>query len=96
MTDQTPMVRIPQKWPLYTFVVAIIGASIFYADMRTATSENSAKLAKHEGKLEGLDARTQIHALELATSRVNQENIIKLLTEMKQDLRDLKRDGSPR
>lgn len=92
MSDQTQMVRIPQRWPLITFVTFIAGASIFYADMRTAMSENSVKLSKHEGKLEGLDARTQIHALELATSRVNQENIIKLLTEMKQDLRELKKD----
>ena len=94
MSDPQPMVRIPQKWPLYTFVTAIVFASIWYADMRTAAKDNAEKIAKHEVRLEGLTAKQGAHELELATSRVNQENMLRILAEMRQDLREIKKQGS--
>ena len=97
MTDQShqDMVRIPTRWPIVTFVTGVVLATGFYFDTRASSKDNAEKIMEQKIQIESIRSKQALQELDILSSRVHQDNILKLLSEMKQDIREIKLQRSP-
>ena len=88
------MVRIPTRWPIYTFVAGIVAATTLYVDMRTTAKDNSRSITEIKESLSVDRAKSVKTDLEIAVMRTNAENTLRVLQEIKADIRDIKKGKS--
>ena len=76
------------------FVAAVVGVTTIYVDLRASSRDNSENIIDLKFRVEAAKTKQTMSDLELAILKTNADNMLRILQEIKTDVRDIKRQGS--